>query len=133
MKIDRKNNRLFILLISFLIVASIAIIVSTKLYQKEDKNCVLLNAVVTLDDGKITITNNDSFDYVGTQLYINKHYRLIGFNLVAGESTTLWQVEFANFLKRRMRSSEKAITFSIVCNLYDGGKGVYYTDFSKSK
>jgi hypothetical protein len=133
MKLDRKNNRLYLFLIAFVLVASIAIFVSTKFYPNEDKNCVLLNAVVTLDDGKITITNNDSFDYVGTQLYINKHYRLIGFNIVAGESTTLWQVEFANFFKRRMRSSEKAITFSIVCNLYDGGKGVYYTDFSKSK
>ncbi|MGF7141161.1 hypothetical protein [Roseimarinus sediminis] len=133
MKIESKNRRLFIFLISIFVVASITVIVAVKLHQKEGKNCVLLNAEVKLDDGKITITNNDSFDYIHTELYINKHYKIIGFNIPAGESSILWQVEFSNYFRRRMSHNEKAITFSIVCDLYDGEKGVYYIDFSKSK
>lgn len=125
------KKRLLIALVVMLIIASISIIAYTKQHHKEEPVCVLLNAGVTLDNGKITITNNDSFDYVNTELVINNHYKLIGFNLIAGETSTLWQVEFSNYYRRRMKSNEKALTFSIVSKLYDGGKGVYYTQFSK--
>ena len=133
MTIRIRNHRRLFNIVSVVTIAIATFVVSLAIRQKEDQNCILLNAVVTLDNGKITITNNDSFDYVNTELYINKHYRIIGFNLPAGESNDIWQVEFSNNFRHRMKPEKKAITFSIVCELNDGRKGVHYTDFSKSR
>ena len=133
MKIDRKNRILFFIIILFLIGTSIALVQTAKIHQNENRKLILINAIVNLDDGKITITNKDSFDYVNTELNINNHYKIIGFNLPAGESSILWQVEFSNYSGRRMGRNEKAITFSIACDLYNGENGVYYTKFNKSK
>lgn len=116
---------------TIVLIACIALISLMRSHRSTTQNCVKLNARIELDGTKITITNNDDFDYTTTELYINKHYKLIGFNLMAGESTSLWQVEFANYLRRRMPLNEKVLTFSIISNLNDGSKGYYYTEFKK--
>lgn len=124
-----KKQLLFAIIIFFFIVILVVFFVTTK--EKNQPNCLLLNAYVELNNGKITITNNDTFDYVGTELCINNHYKLIGFNLIAGESTTLWQVEFSNYFRSRMSAKEKASSFSIIFNINNGNKGVFYVNLNK--
>jgi len=94
--------------------------------KPEEEQIVQLRAEITLKGDQIQVRNLDEFDYLNTQLTINEHFRLNGFNMESGEQYALWQTEFAHFNKRRMPISQKPFLFTIVCDLPDGRKG-YFT------
>jgi len=129
-QLSKRNTRIYILIFSIVLIACISIIFALYLKQRDEENYLKLNATVILDNDKIIITNKDSFDYVNTKLFVNNHYELLGFNIKEGETSTLWQIEFSTYTGRKMSTKEKALTFSMVCDIYDDKKGFYNIKFN---
>ncbi|MCA1760338.1 MAG: hypothetical protein LC658_11270 [Bacteroidales bacterium] len=89
------------------------------------KTLVKLNASVTFDGERITVSNNDTIDFLNTEMTVNSYYKLTGMNLPAGETFTLWPVEFAHINGTRLPAKQIPQQFSIWCELNDGKNGFY--------
>ena len=112
-------------LFSFIIIGTIIFFIYRS-YAKEDSSMVHLHASVHLEGNHIVIANKDSFDYLNTQLTVNKYYKITGYNLKAGETCSIGQVEFFLNPTHRMPLKQKPQEFSIWCKLYNGKKGYFY-------
>ena len=113
--------------LSFVIVG-VLIFFIYRSYAKDDNSMVHLHASVHLEGNRIVIANKDSFDYLNTQLTVNKYYKITGYNLKAGETCSIGQVEFFLNARRRMPLNLKPRKFSIWCDLYNGKKGYFTAD-----
>jgi hypothetical protein len=64
-------------------------------------------------------------DYVNAEMTINGYYKLPVLNLHAGETYTLWPVEFAHVNGKRLPTKQIPQQFSIWCELSNGRNGFY--------
>ena len=96
------------------------------LFKKEEKKSIIkLNASVTYDEKKFIISNNDTVDFVRADLSIDEYYKMRNYNLKAGESYTIWQVEFLHQNGTHYPQKRKPVQFSIWCDIQDGSNGYY--------
>jgi len=93
--------------------------------KDKTESLVKLNASVAFDGERFTVSNNDTIDYLNTEMTVNGYYKLTGMNLHAGETYTLWPVEFAHINGTRLPAKQIPQQFSIWCELYNGEKGFY--------
>lgn len=84
-----------------------------------------LKATVTFDGTTITVSNNDTVDFLYSKLTVNGYYSIHDMNLRAGESYTFWPVEFLHVNGRNMPTRQKPYQFAIWCRLADGGNGFF--------
>lgn len=99
--------------------------------KKEMENSLVqLNASASYNGSRITVSNNDTVDYLNAQITVNEYYRIENINLSAGETYTFWPVEFAHVNGRRLPAKQKPQQFSIWCSLPDDSKGFYSIKFS---
>ncbi|MDX1285888.1 MAG: hypothetical protein R3182_12785, partial [Draconibacterium sp.] len=54
-----------------------------------------------------------------------EHYKLRNYNLRAGESYTIWQVEFLHHNGRHFPVKGRPVKFAIWCDLGEGINGYY--------
>lgn len=93
--------------------------------NEKNETLVKLNASVTFDGERFTVSNNDTVDYLNAEMTVNGYYKITGVNLRAGETYTLWPVEFAHVNRTRLPAKQIPQQFSIWCELYDGRNGFY--------
>ena len=84
-----------------------------------------LNASVTFNGERFIVSNNDTLDYLNADMTLNKHYKITGMNLQAGESYTIWPVEFAHINGTKFSSKQVPVQFAIWCELNEGKNGFY--------
>jgi hypothetical protein len=95
-------------------------------FKKDEKKSIIkLNASVSYEDKKFVITNNDTVDFVHADLSIDEYYKLRNYNLKAGESYTIWQVEFVHHNGTQFPQKRKPVRFSVWFELNDGTNGYY--------
>jgi len=112
------------------VLAAIALLVfALRPGKDKTESLVKLNASVTFDGEKLTISNNDTIDYLNAEMTVNGYYKITGMNLHAGETYTLWPVEFAHVNGMRMPAKQIPQQFSIWCGLNDGKNGFYSSKF----
>jgi hypothetical protein len=93
--------------------------------KDKTESLVKLNASVTFDGKKFTVSNNDTLDYLNAEMTVNEYYKITGMNLHAGETYTLWPVEFAHINGTRLPEKQFPQQFSIWCELFNGENGFY--------
>ena len=114
----RKTYITAIILILFVVLFS---------FFKKDKEKLIveLNASVRYENKRFIITNNDTIDFVHADISIDEYYKLRNYNLKAGESYTIWQVEFMHHNGMHFPYKRKPTQFSIWCELNDNKNGYY--------
>lgn len=97
------------------------------LIPRNDKENALteLNASVTYIGERFILSNKDTIDYLNTEMTLNKHYKITGMNLQAGESYTIWPVEFTHINGTNFASKQVPVQFAIWCELNEGKNGFY--------
>jgi hypothetical protein len=120
-----KNVRTKILLITSVLAAIALFVFALRPGKDKTELLVKLNASVTFDGERITVSNNDTLDYLNAEMTVNGYYKLTGLNLHAGETYTLWPVEFAHINGTRLPAKQIPQQFSIWCELKDGKIGFY--------
>lgn len=113
-----------------LLITSVLAIIALLLFalrpgKEKIEPVVKLNASVIYDGEKLLVSNNDTMDYVNAEITINGYYKLPVLNLHAGETYTLWPVEFSHVNGRRLPAKQIPQQFSIWCELGSGKKGFY--------
>jgi len=104
----------------------VAFVVLISFFKKdEEKSIVELHASVIYENKRFVITNNDTIDFIHADLSIDKYYKLRNYNLKAGESYTIWQVEFLHHNGMHFPYKRKPTQFSIWCELNNGTNGYY--------
>lgn len=114
-----------ILLITSVLTAIVLLLFALRSGKEKTESLVKLNASVTFDGEKLTISNNDTLDYLNAEMTVNGYYKLTGMNLPAGETFTLWPVEFAHINGTRLPAKQIPQQFSIWCELSYGKNGFY--------
>jgi hypothetical protein len=114
-----------ILLITSVLAAIALLLFALRPGKDKTESLVKLNASAIFDGEKLTISNNDSLDYLNAEMTVNGYYKLTGLNLHGGETYTLWPVEFAHINGTRMPVKQIPLQFSIWCELSDGRNGFY--------
>ena len=105
-----------------LIISVMAILV----FKKDNKKSIVeLNASVIYDESKSVITNIDTIDFVHADIAIDSYYKLRNYNLKAGETYTIWKVEFKHHNGTHFPNNRRPLQFSIWCELNDGINGYY--------
>ena len=94
--------------------------------KEKTESLVKLNASVTFDGERFSVTNNDTTDYLNAEMTVNGYYKLTGMNLHAGETYSLWPVEFAHINGKRLPAEQIPQQFAIWCELFDGKNGFYF-------
>ncbi len=97
--------------------------------KKKEDSLVKLNASASFDGTRITVSNHDTVDYLNAELTLNGYYKIVNMNLTAGETYTLWPVEFTHINGRKMPAGQKPRQFAIWCRLADESNGFYSTGF----
>jgi hypothetical protein len=93
--------------------------------KEKTESLVKLNASVTFDGERFSVSNNDTADYLNAEMTVNGYYKLTGLNLHAGETYSLWPVEFAHINGTRLPAKQIPQQFSIWCELSNGRNGFY--------
>jgi hypothetical protein len=114
-----------ILLITSVLAAIALLVFALRPGKEKTESLVKLNASVTFDGERFSVSNNDTTDYLNAEMTVNGYYKLTGLNLHAGETYTLWPVEFAHINRMRMPVKQIPLQFSIWCELSDGRNGFY--------
>lgn len=114
-----------ILLITSVLTAIALLLFALRPGKDKTESVVKLNAMVTFDGERITISNNDTLDYLNAEMTLNGYFKLTGLNLHAGETYTLWPVEFAHANRRRFPAKQIPQKFAIWCELNSGKNGFY--------
>lgn len=120
-----KKIKTKILLIAFVLVIIVLLLFALRTGKENNETLVKLNALVTFDGKQFTVSNNDTTDYLNAEMTVNGYYKLTGFNLRAGETYTVWPVEFAHINGTRLPAKQIQQRFSIWCDLSDGKNGFY--------
>ena len=114
------------ILLTTSVLATIALLLfSLRPGKDKTESLVKLNASVTFDGERFSVSNNDTADYLNTEMTVNGYYKLTGMNLHAGETYTLWPVEFAHINGNRLPAKQIPQQFSIWCELNDGKNGFF--------
>lgn len=114
-----------IILILSVLAAIILLLFALRPGKDKTESLVKLNASVTFDGERFTVSNNDTLDYLNAEITVNGYYKLTGMNLPAGETFTLWPVEFAHINGMRLPAKQIPQQFSIWCKLNDEKNGFY--------
>ncbi|HDR52586.1 MAG TPA: hypothetical protein ENN90_13375 [Mariniphaga anaerophila] len=114
-----------ILLILSALAAIVLLLFALRSGKENSEMLVKLNASVAFDGERFMVSNNDTLDFLNTVMTVNGYYKLTGMNLHAGETYTLWPVEFAHINGTRLPAKQIPQQFSIWCELYSGEKGFY--------
>lgn len=93
--------------------------------KDKTESLVKLNASVTFDGERFTVSNNDTIDYLNAEMTVNGYYKLTGMNLPAGERFSFWPVEFAHINGTHLPAKQIPQQFSIWCELNNGKNGFY--------
>lgn len=91
----------------------------------KENSLVKLNASIIYDGSCFTVTNRDTFDYLNSEMTLNEYYKITGMNLQAGESYTIWPVEFAHINGTKFYTKQVSMQFAIWCELNDRRNGFY--------
>jgi hypothetical protein len=97
--------------------------------KEKNETLVELNASVTFDGERFSVSNNDTIDYLKAEMTVNGYYKITGMNIRAGETYTFWPVEFAHVNRTRLPAKQTPQQFSIWCELNDGKNGFYSRKF----
>jgi len=116
-------------LIASVLVTIVLLIFVLRPGKEKSESLVKLNALVTFDGEKFTVSNHDTIDYLNAEMTVNGYYKLTGMNLRAGETYILWPVEFAHVNRTRLPAKQTPQQFSIWCELNDGKNGFYSRKF----
>lgn len=112
-----------------IIVAALAavalLLIALRNGNEKTETLVELNASIYFDGERFTVSNNDTVDYLNAEMTVNGYYKITGMNLRAGETYTLWPVEFAHVNRTRLPSKQKPLKFAIWCELNNGKNGFY--------
>jgi len=104
----------------------IVFVVMISFFKKDEEKLIVdLKVLVSYENKRFVITNNDTIDFIHADLSIDEHYKLRNYNLKAGESYTIWQVEFIHHNGMHFPHKRKPTQFSIWCELNDGKNGYY--------
>jgi len=120
-----KKKRIKIALLLSVLAAIALLLFALRPGKDKTESLVKLNASVAFDGERFTVSNNDTIDYLNTEMTVNGYYKLTGMNLHAGETYPLWPVEFAHINGTRLPAKQIPQQFSIWCELYNGEKGFY--------
>ena len=120
-----KKKRIKIALILSVLAAIVLLIFVIRPGKENSETLVKLNASVTFDGEKFMVFNNDTIDFLNAEMTVNGYYKITGLNLHAGETYTLWPVEFAHVNGRRLPVKQIPQQFSIWCELNNGDNGFY--------
>ncbi len=114
-----------------LAIGTISIVVLALQKEKKGEGALVpLNAAVTFDGSRILVSNNDTIDYLSAEVTINGYYKISDMNLRAGETYTLWPVEFSHINGRRLPLEQKPQQFAIWCRLNEGRNGFCSVKFN---
>jgi hypothetical protein len=114
------------ILLTTSVLATIALLLFVLRPGKENsETLVKLNALVTFDGERFTVSNNDTIDYLNAEMTVNGYYKLSRMNLPAGETFIIWPVEFAHVNGMRLPTKQIPQQFSIWCELSNGRNGFY--------
>lgn len=111
--------------IAFAIAVIVLFVFVLRPRKDKTESLVKLNASVAFDGKKFTVSNNDTLDYLNAEMTVNGYYKITGMNLQAGETYTLWPVEFAHINGMRFPGKQVPKQFSIWCELSDRKNGFY--------
>lgn len=120
-----RSLKIKILLITTVMAAIVLLLFVPKPGKEKTESLVKLNASVTFDGERLIVSNHDTTDYLNAEMTVNGYYKLTGLNLHAGETYTLWPVEFAHVNGMRLPAKQIPQQFSIWCKLNDGKNGFY--------
>lgn len=104
------------------------IIILISVFKKDKESSIInVNALVNYeaDEKKFVIKNIDTIDFVHAEVVIDKYYKLRDINLIAGETYTIWQVEFLHYNGTHYPLKYHPRIFSIWCELKNEGNGFY--------
>ena len=93
--------------------------------RKNEKDLVQLEAGVKYADKKIVITNKDTTDFIHATISIDNYYKIRDYNLKAGETYTIWQIEFLHHNGMHYPIEKKPSRFSIWCETQSGKNGFF--------
>ncbi|MCG6188573.1 hypothetical protein [Maribellus maritimus] len=94
--------------------------------RKENEVAIVPSkASVNYSDKKFTIENQDTLDFVHTDISIDEYYKLRDINLQMGEKYTIWQTEFLHHNGKHYPENRNPIKFSIWCEMPHGRNGFY--------
>ncbi len=114
-----------ILLIITVLAAIALLLFAVRSGKEKTEALVKLNASITFNGERITVSNNDTLDFLNVEMTVNGYYKLTGMNLHAGETYTFWPVEFAHINGTRLPAKQIPQQFSIWCELNNGKNGFY--------
>jgi|GEM_PF-1522414 len=124
------NKRKILIAAVLLISGIVGLFLLPGLLEKKNKDTLVkLNASASFDGTRITVSNNDTMDYLNAELTVNGYYKIINMNLTAGETYIIWPVEFSHINGRKMPARQKPRQFAIWCRLADETNGFYSTGF----
>jgi hypothetical protein len=111
----------------YLLVLIFGVLIGSILIFKKDKkkSIVELKVSVSYDENKFVVTNNDTIDFTHAFVSIDQYYKLRNINLQAGESYTIWQMEFLHHNGTHFPIKRRPSQFSIWCELNDDVNGFY--------
>jgi hypothetical protein len=116
----KRRTIIFLVLIFGLLIGSIII------FKKDKKKPIIeLKASLSYDGNKFVVTNKDTVDFVHAYVSIDQYYKLRNINLQAGESYTIWKMEFLHHNGTHYPLKRRPSQFSIWCELNDGVNGFY--------
>ena len=109
----------FIVFIGMMVVLFISL-------KKDDKNTLLkVDATIKFDGVKFEITNSDTIDFSHAEISIDNYYKIRDVNLVAGETYSIWKVEFLHHNGTHFPPDKTPGHFTIWCQLADGRNGFF--------
>lgn len=119
------KNKLFYLIAIFIFGITLILII---IFKKEERKEILplkANVNYNSDEKKFVIKNIDTIDFVHADVAIDNYYKLRDINLIAGETYTIWQVEFLHYNGTHYPLKFKPRIFSIWCEINNEGNGFY--------
>ncbi len=106
----------------------IIVLLTVFVFKKDNKKAIVkLNASVNYDfeSKKFEIKNTDTIDFVHADIVIDKYYKLRNYNLKAGETYSIWQVEFLHHNGIHYPGKRRPSHFSIWCEINDERNGFF--------
>ncbi len=115
------------LYLAAVVVLGVLIAVILIFKTKKETGVIELKASVSYSfkERNFMIKNIDTVDFVHAKVVIDEYYSLDDFNLLIGETYTIWQVEFAQYNGTRYPIKYKPRLLSIWCVLNDKKSGFY--------
>ena len=118
-----KKKRFYI--IPALILILLIVVASITMNRKNENELVPLKVSVKYADKKFVITNTDTTDFIHATISIDNYYKIRDYNLIAGETYTIWQTEFLHHNGMHYPMNKKPSQFSIWCETQSGKNGFY--------